>query len=76
MIAIVMDAAQSGQLAPQAQGNAAFLMILKSMGRREALENGTPVDRYDIVLTRRASLPSTASPSAWGPRCRSRVLPV
>ena len=67
MIAIVMDAAQSGQLAPQAQGNAAFLMILKSMGRREALENGTPVDRYDIVLTPAGQLTVNGQPFGLGP---------
>jgi hypothetical protein len=67
MIAIVTNAAQSGQLNPQAQGNAAFLMILKSMGRRESLDNGTPVDRYDIVLTPAGQLTVNGQPFGLTP---------
>lgn len=51
MIAVAMGAAQSGQVNPEVQGNMMFLMLLKSMAKREAGVDGKPVDRLEIMVT-------------------------
>jgi hypothetical protein len=51
MIAAVTSGAQSEQVDPKVQGNMMFLMMLKSMARREAGPDGKPIDRFEVVLT-------------------------
>lgn len=52
MLAIAADAAQSQGGAPHAPGGElSILMLLKSMAKRETAADGSPIDRFEIVLT-------------------------
>jgi hypothetical protein len=53
MISVAMSAAttEPGNEMPGGNGSVMFLMMLKSMAQREAGADGTPIDRFDIVLT-------------------------
>ncbi len=53
MISIAMSAAtaEGGGEVPGGNGSVMFLMMLKSMARREAAPDGTAIDRFEIALT-------------------------
>ena len=53
MISIAMSgaAAEGGGEMPGGGGSVMVLMMLKSMAKREAAPDGTPIDRFEVALT-------------------------
>ncbi len=68
IIAVAMGAEQSGQADPEMQGNLMFLMLLKSMARREAGTDGKPVDRLEVAVTPAGDILINGQPFTMAPR--------
>ncbi len=70
MISIAMSvaAAEGGGEAPGGDGSVMVLMMLKSMAKREAAPDGTPIDRFEVALTPAGEVMVNGAPlGAMGP---------